>query len=150
MTGEPTSLGGRLWIFTLCIAGIIGLCGCSKDNRTPVFPVQGKVLYKGKPTANALVTFHPVNDNRRGAIHPVGHVDAQGNFTLTSFKKGDGAPEGEYRVTVVWYLASQARGKGEDTITYNYLPEKYGSVEKSQLRVNIGKGKNELGPFELK
>jgi hypothetical protein len=127
-----------------------GLVGCSNNDRTPVYPVHGKVLYRGKPTANAMVTFHPIQDNRPDAVHPVGHVDAQGNFTLTSFASGDGAPEGEYRVTVVWYLASQARGKADETVSRNYLPDKYGRAETSQLTAKVTKGTNDLQPFELK
>ena len=81
-------------------------------------------------------------------VRPVGQVDKNGYFTLTSYANGDGAPEGEYQVTVVWYLAT--RTSGDDTIARNYLPEKYSRAQSSQLRVNVPKGGAELQPFELK
>ncbi len=144
---------GRQWLRGVCLL-LVSVCltGCSRDGRPPVYPVQGRVSFRGKPTANAMVTFHPVNDKHPGAVRPVGHVDDQGNFTLTSYATGDGAPEGEYRVTVVWYLASRAggRGAGEDTVSRNYLPEKYARAETSQLRATVAKGQNGLPPFELK
>jgi hypothetical protein len=124
------------------------LSGCAKSDHQAVYPVRGRVFYRGKPTANAMVTFHPVSDNRPETVRPVGRVDNQGYFTLTSYAKDDGAPEGEYQVTVVWFLAS--RPVGDETVSKNYLPEKYGRVESSHLRVSVPKGGTELQPFELK
>jgi hypothetical protein len=117
-----------------------------------VHPVRGKLLVDGQPAVRAQVTFHSVTDKRPEAVHPVGHVDEQGQFTLSSYHKGDGAPEGEYQVTVVWYLATpnpnRARG-GEEYLSVNYLPEDYARLESSPLKARISKGANELPPFEL-
>src|SRR5262249_26197607 len=79
--------------------------GCS-PKASKVHPVQGRIVVAGKPAARALVTFHPENPAREKAIHPSAEVDADGSFRLTSFRSGDGAPEGQYRVSVVWYLAN--------------------------------------------
>src|SRR5437016_3167193 len=104
------------WTTLACMAVLVlGSAGCSKADRPPVYAVKGRVLLRGKPTTNALVTFHPVADAGADAIRPVGHVDNEGNFTLTTYAAGDGAPEGRYQVTVVWYLAAPVRGpKGGD------------------------------------
>ena len=77
-------------------------------------------------------------------------MDDQGRFTLTSYKEGDGAPPGEYRVTVVWYLAQRARPGSEDTVSANYLPAKYASADTSLLTATVTPGNNDLRPFELK
>jgi hypothetical protein len=132
------------------VAILVGLNGCSRESGNRVQPVHGRVLYNGKPVANAQVTFHPVGDVKRGAIRPVGKVDDQGNFTLTSFKDGDGAPLGEYQVTVVWYLARQTRPGSDETVSANYLPVKYANVETSQLTATVTAGSNELPAFDLK
>jgi hypothetical protein len=132
-----------------CLAALAACPGC-KPNRKEVYPVRGRVLFNGKPTARALVTFHPVGESGNDAVHPSGEVDAQGNFTLTSYTTGDGAPEGEYQVTVVWWLAAKAPGAGDETYTRNYLPERYGQVRTSPLRVRVVPGENELPVFELK
>jgi hypothetical protein len=129
---------------------LIGVAGCSKSAADGVYPVSGTVRYNGRPVANAQVTFHPVNEANRKAVRPVGKVDDQGRFALTSFKDGDGAPAGEYKVTVVWYLARPARAGSDETVSANYLPQKYASVETSQLSVTVTPGTNELRPFELK
>ena len=77
-------------------------------------------------------------------------MDGQGYFSLTSFKDGDGAAPGEYQVTVVWYLATPARQGSDETVSTNYLPIKYASVETSQLTATVTAGNNELTPFNLK
>jgi len=119
---------------------------------SPVHPVRGRVLFNGKPAAHAQVTFHPVGDAGRDAVRPTGRADDQGYFTLTSFRDGDGAAAGEYRVTVVRYLARPARtgSKAEDTVTANYLPARYAGAESSRLTAVVSPGTNELPAFDLK
>jgi hypothetical protein len=134
----------------LALAFLTCLAGCGGDSGQGVYPVRGRVLYNGQPVANAQVTFHPVGDVRRDALRAVGKVDDQGYFALTSFKDGDGAAAGEYQVTVVWYLARPARLGSDETVSANYLPVKYASVETSQLKATVTPGSNELPAYELK
>jgi hypothetical protein len=129
---------------------ILGVCGCNGDSSPVMNPVHGRVLFNGRPTANAQVTFHPINDNGPKVIRPVGRVDEQGNFTLTSFKDSDGAPAGEYQVTVVWFLARPARAGSDETTSANYLPEKYSRAETSKLKATVAPGTNDIPAFELK
>ena len=76
-----------------------------------------------------------------------GEADERGHFSLTTQTGGDGAPEGEYRVTVVWYLAAKV---GDDYQTRNHLPDAYGRVETSNLTATVVKGANELPAFRLR
>ena len=148
--GRPALFSPRLIpaFVVLALAALVPACS---SGRRPVHPVRGQVLVKGKPAAHAQVTFHPVNDNSPEAVHPVGTVDEKGGFTLTSHKQGDGAPEGEYLVTVQWFLATKPRNAsaGDDYTTVNYLPDRYGRPESSGLRATVRKGDNELPPFSL-
>src|SRR3954453_17284542 len=91
---------------------LLGLAGCGSKNR-PVFPVSGQVQVDGRPAPGALVIFHPVGDRGPEAVHPLGTVDDQGRFTLTSYTKGDGAPEGEYQVAVRWAVTAPAASPSE-------------------------------------
>jgi hypothetical protein len=144
----------RSTLFRLtCLAALCACLGCAKAGRKPVYPVRGQLLVEDKPAANAIVTFHPVGHTGPDAVHPVGHVDERGHFTLTSYETGDGAPEGEYQVTVTWYRATKARGRsggGDEYDSRNYLPERYNRAETSQLRTTITRGENDLAPFRLK
>lgn len=141
------SVAGRS-LLVLFVAALVVACPACSSGRKPVYPVHGRVLVKGKPAARAQITFHPVNDTTPEAIHPVGSVDENGHFQLTSYRQGDGAPEGEYRVTVQWFLATRPRGSA-DFVTVNYLPAALGRAETSGLQAKIGKGDNELPVFQL-
>lgn len=67
-------------------------------------PVDGLLTCEGKPVANVLVTFTPkggegVDPNNPGKS-AVGKTDAEGRFTLTTYKIGDGAIVGQHTVRV--------------------------------------------------
>ena len=73
-------------------------------------------------------------------------VEADGTFTLSTYTANDGAPQGEYLVTVVWPDPPRdARGRPGP----NRLPERYAQPETSGLRARVADGPNEF-TFELK
>jgi len=72
----------------LAVAG----AGCS----TGPSPVSGTVTLNGTPLPRCQVDLTPVNPKGRPAY---GVTDEQGRFTLTTFKDGDGALRGEYKVS---------------------------------------------------
>jgi hypothetical protein len=81
------------------LAFLVPSCG----GRNPVYPVHGRVLDgRGKPAAGALVIFHPSGSDNPGTLNPVGRVDSAGDFRLTTYTEGDGAPAGAYAVTITW------------------------------------------------
>src|SRR5262249_24708111 len=139
----------RRWhLLVACPLALLVCCGCG-NGRKPTYEVRGQVFAGDRPAAKALVTLHPVGDAGPDAVHPTGTVDDGGNFTLTSYQTGDGAPEGEYRVTVVWYLAAKSASSPGEYETRNFLPTRYAAAEASQLRATVTKGKNQLEPFRL-
>jgi hypothetical protein len=132
----------------LGLAVLVAACG---DGRRPVFPVSGKVLYQDRPTPGALVIFHPLNDPDPNAPRPIARVNADGSFSPTTYKGEDGAPAGEYAVTVAWVKETdnQNAPKEEQREPRNLVPDRYGKPETSGLRVHIKSGPNELEPFRL-
>ncbi len=63
---------------------------------------SGTVTFDGKPVDGATVTFIPTE----GKIQPAtGRTDAQGKYSLTTFRSGDGAQPGAYQVTVTKYFS---------------------------------------------
>jgi len=78
------------------------LAGCS-GVKEPLYPVHGKVLdARDKPATGALVIFHPVDRDEIRVPKPVGRVAEDGEFRLTTYTEEDGAPSGEYAVTILW------------------------------------------------
>jgi hypothetical protein len=121
----------------------MALAGCSDSGRVPVFPVQGQVLFDGKPATGAHVVFHPVGKSGGGALRPAGQVDHDGKFTLTTFQSGDGAPEGEYAVTVELWESKN------DNPAVNRLPGRYQQAKTSGLTAKVAPGENQVPVFKL-
>jgi hypothetical protein len=86
----------KLAVSILVTVGIV-LTGCSNSSRLPTYPVTGTVTLHGKPLAGAVITFVPTG-NEGDAASAI--TDSEGKYALTTWKAGDGARPGEYRVKV--------------------------------------------------
>ena len=87
--------------FAFCL--LAGCSGRTKDPpRVPVHPVEGKLIVGGRLAGNSRVVFHPVDKANSIPINPVANTRPDGTFQLMTYTTGDGAPAGEYIVTVVW------------------------------------------------
>jgi hypothetical protein len=86
-----------LALFALALFALTG-CGAKK-----VYPVHGQVLAgKNKPAKGAVVVFHSAAGDDDNEARPVATVDDKGEFVLSTYKNGDGAPVGEYHLTIIW------------------------------------------------
>jgi serine/threonine-protein phosphatase CPPED1 len=111
-------------------------------NRKPVHAVRGKVHFEGTPTPDARVVFYFVDAANKKLIRAGDAlVEADGSFTLSTYTANDGAPVGEYVVTVTWpEPAFDAQGRPGP----NRLPGRYAGTETSPLRVQVRSGTNEF------
>lgn len=100
---ECLSKRGRIiHCLLLALAAVLPASCSKKAERNPVFPVTGKLMDGDKPLGRALIIFHPVNSSGSGTLLPVGKVAADGSFQVSTYMANDGAPTGEYAVTVIW------------------------------------------------
>src|SRR5687767_4761208 len=100
---------------------VAGMVGCSQGPA--LYPVEGKVLFKGKEAAGATVTFHPKEGDPVKSPRSVGFTGADGTFKLTTVEK-PGAPAGAYVVTMIWSKdLPNDKKKGE--INMNMTVESY-------------------------
>jgi hypothetical protein len=127
---------------------LLGLCAasCTREPHRPVFPVRGLVLVRGAPAAQARVTFHSVDTGE--TARPSAVVETDGSFQLSTYLARDGAPAGEYVVTVEWPSAS--RKQDELNAGPDLLKGRYRDPKSSPLRVRVEERANELEPFRLK
>jgi len=132
---------GRLLIVAL-IPMFVAIIGC-EEPRVPVFPVSGKVTFKGQPATGAKVALHPVTGGIEG-IAPYGRVGDDGTFTITVYEPGDGAPEGDYVATVQWF-----KQVGESAGP-NVIPKQYSSPATSPVKVSVKGGPTEIPPIAIK
>ena len=140
----------RLAFIVIGLAVLSSGCG-GETSPKPVFPVSGKVLVDGKPAAHATVILHPVGESGPDVVRPRAQVGPDGTFTVSTYGSGDGAPAGEYAVTVEWWLTNAAAGKGrgDDLPPANRLPARYASAASSGLKATVGEGATELEAFRL-
>jgi len=111
-------------------------------------PVQGKVVYQNQPLAEAMVVFHPLTAPAEKFPQPIGQTDAAGHFVLTTLKSGDGAPVGEYSITVE---LREPRQIGEEVVRdgRNLLPAMYASPKETPLRHKVISGQNDVQEIKL-
>jgi hypothetical protein len=135
---------------TLLFAVLLAIAGCGSQHadHPPVFPVSGQVTWNGQPLPNALLVLHPKGAADARAIPARGQTDQHGHFRLTTYETGDGAPVGEYTVTVAYHQLV-ATGSGYEPGP-NLLPPKYASPETTDLTVRVAQGPNELPPLALR
>jgi hypothetical protein len=128
---------------------VIFTAGCGKSEHGSLNPVTGEVFVNGQPAVNATVIFYPKQQDGEPPVkaYPGAVVGDDGSFKLTTWSKNDGAPEGEYVVTVVW--SDTARVDGETIDGPDKLRGRYAYKFNSTLSATIKKGKNQLPRFEL-
>ena len=142
----------REWFVIACLSmGLVGCGGGADDGRVKVYPAQGKVTVSGRPADGAKVTFYSVNPDADGkkVPPPTGTADSNGVFQLGTYKSADGAPPGDYKVTVVWLEPPPANAQGIFDLK-DRLQGRYSSREKTPLKAQIPDGGGEIPPFELK
>lgn len=134
------------------VAAAMGAWGCGggeSETRVPVYPVTGKVTFEGEPAAGAFVAFHPRTPARPGDVPsgPRATTGVDGAFSLTTAVEGDGAPAGDYAVTVQWLRPVQ-RG-GEVVPGPNVLPRALAEPASTPLSATIRESANALEPFAI-
>ncbi len=137
-------IGGSQWILCACV---VLLASCETPSEgPPTYPVQGMLMIDGQPAKDAQVILHPVggeNFDERGA-RPTGKVQADGSFELTTYHPRDGAPAGQYVVTIYWAENPAALEPSPDRLKGRFL-----NPAQSSLNVTIEEEATELPKFDL-
>jgi hypothetical protein len=121
--------------------------GCGKAPRE-TYPVNGQVVSGAarKPAVGAIVYCHPVDKQDEPGV-PHGQVDAAGRFTLTTRTAGDGAPAGDYIITIVWPSPRKSVFDAEEV---DQLDGAFADSAKSKLRFTVQPtATNEVPVIEL-
>ena len=151
------------------------LASCGRSDGPPLYPVSGKVMYKGEPAAGAYVVLvrdaPAVPGAPAGAEEPPSAtVEEDGRFTVSSGERGDGAPAGQYKVMITWRTgvgadaakaqeASEKKKRGANAriaraekhamLAPDRLNGRYSKLEKPLLTAEVKPETNNLPPFEL-
>jgi hypothetical protein len=134
-----TLSSNRRMLTLVCGFGIVvsTFSGCSKAPGT--IPVGGKITYRGKPVLKAEVQFTPVESGADGALRRIaaGEVDSQGVYSLSTFRKGDGALPGEYVVTITPVKIKNIDGGDPSAKMQKIAPDIYMQTSATPLKASI-------------
>jgi hypothetical protein len=138
----------------LLIASLAVGCGKSRPaikGKMPVFPVKGKVIMDGQPMAGATIIFSPTQDFPQGSAQQRPHavVGDDGTFQVSTYDINDGAPAGEYKVTISWKGDTQGLNSEQRSELPEKAPETVQHERSSKLRVQVKNADNSLPEWDL-
>lgn len=118
----------RFTLFHLLV--IVAGCRCSLDAT-----IEGVVTLDGVPLTTGTVTFHP----QGGGAPAYGVISSNGEYSIST-GANKGLVAGKYVVTVV------ATTPPTSSLEFGNLlvPERYGSLQQTPLRVTVIPGKNRI------
>lgn len=143
-------------LVTLLVATAITatLSGCGGNGEKPVFKVHGKLMSDGKPMAKAEIAFLPTDPAERG-LQARATADTDGRYELYTYRPGDGAPAGEYVVTIYWptpltkkqaaMLEKAETIEAKETfVSPDLLKGAYSTARKTTLKATVSEKDNEI------
>jgi hypothetical protein len=130
--------------------------GCGKSRpeikgKLPLFPVKGKAMMDGQPMSGATVLFYPTQEFPKGSAQqrPRAVVEDDGTFQVSTYANNDGAPAGEYKVTISWKGDTQGLNNEQQSDLPEKAPETVQHSRSSKLRVEVKNGDNSLPTWDL-
>jgi hypothetical protein len=90
------------------------------------------------------VVFYHQGDWGEKSIVPQAMTGEDGRFVLSTYGTGDGAPAGDYTVTVQWPAYRRGRNIGPDR-----LEGRFSRPDSSGLTVHVAEGPNDLPLIDL-
>ncbi|MCA9237439.1 MAG: hypothetical protein KDA44_18320 [Planctomycetales bacterium] len=143
----PGRFGGLLGLApAIAIATLLTGCSDPAVERVPTYPVSGTLTHQGRPATGAFVTLHPTTP-LANAPTPRGSVAPDGTLRVSTYTANDGAPAGDYVMTVEWYKPTNQGG--ELIPGPNVIPRKFASPKTSQLRVSVVERENVIPAIRL-
>lgn len=115
------------------------LPGCQEAPPPQAFRVEGRLFIDDNLASNACLAFHPVDHEKSHGRCPVAMTKQDGSFELTTYALNDGAPEGDYTVTMTWLNDSILvdECEGLDLLQHDRLRGKYADPQTSPLQVTV-------------
>jgi hypothetical protein len=125
-------------------------CDRSGDPLAP-WPVEFQVRVADKPAAGATVVLHKVGgDPKAAGTKPMGRVDDAGTVRISTFARDDGAPAGEYAVTVTWHEKAVSTAEQIETLGRDRFGGKYSKPDAPKApKLTVRAEPNKLPPLQL-
>jgi hypothetical protein len=138
------AVAGLVLLYLVFPASLFGT-----PDRVRVYPARGKAEFAGKPMAQATIFLNPIGEKDPKLPIPRGVVQEDGSFVLGTYAKDDGAPAGDYAVTVQWFRPNANPNREGLAAPVSLLPPRYANAKSSGLNVRIETGDNDLAVLRL-
>jgi hypothetical protein len=136
------NMAGCVRLSTLALCIVVAGCGFRDPSMPELVSVTGTVTLDDKPLRGAIVTFLPTSEQQGGGA--VGFTDADGKYNLQTVHGGAGCPRGVFRIAISKMVMPDGSdippGANIDEMevgTREKLPEKYSSIELTELTGNV-------------
>jgi hypothetical protein len=127
------------------IAALALVCTSCSNN---IYPVSGRVMYRGSPASGAIVFFQRQGGDSINEPVIMGIVQEDGTFELVCGSLGKGAPPGDYDVLIEWKPVA-AQSKGRPQHGPDKLKGRYSDSNNPLFHATVEAKTNNLPPFEL-
>lgn len=107
------------------------LAGCG-DDTAKLYPVTGKVQWKGGGPATELVNYNVSMQPADRGSSATGVVQPDGSFTLSTLAENDGAIVGKHRVAL-----GPPQPELDMPVPRPLIPDRYGGFETSGLEIEV-------------
>ncbi len=136
----------RLWVVAVATAVVLmTLSGCGDSGAVKVYPVKGKVTFRGKPmVGGGSIALIPLT-NQEGKTAG-GSIAKDGTFSLMTYNEGDGSMAGDFRVLITQEVFQEGANTEDgqpvsaptsDVPIADRIPEKYSSPTDSTLKLTV-------------
>lgn len=118
---------------------LAAFCGCQREPEQRAYRVKGRLFVDSQLAARACLAFHPVDKLKSQGRCPVAMTQRDGSFELTTYGMHDGAPVGDYTVTIIWPHDSMPEDECEciDPLQHDRLNGRYADPRTTPLQVTI-------------
>lgn len=123
---------------------LLTMCGCGgseplKTTDMKLYPVTGRVVVGKQPVPGATVQFKPKFEWNKEIQHPHATTGADGQYELETVMSDDGAPAGDYEVSITF---GEAAGGSANS--------SYADPSKSGLKATVKASPTQVPDFVLK
>jgi len=123
-----------LGLVAVAIAMVVA--GCSRPGTAPTVPAAGILLLADKPLADVSIVFVPTSGRPAYGV-----TNAAGKFTMSTFRRDDGAVAGNHRVMLD--VPDPGRPEAGTPEARSYRPKplpfaaRYGAIATTDLEVSL-------------
>jgi len=145
---DAAGFRANVWL-VWCVAAVVAAgAGCGrrppKIQRQQTFPAKGVVVVAVSAAEGVVITFNPVARDDWTGPFPSAFTIADGSFEVQTYGTADGAPAGEYCLTVEWPEDTDEEPRPDR------LEGRYSDVATSRLKVVIDSAPTDLGTIRLR